>query len=79
MSHHSAAEDVTAEERQEHLEIARMELKWMMDEVSASTSQSGTGQGDVGGMGALEIRLEEMVRRRVEEHEPLAYILGEYH
>jgi hypothetical protein len=77
-SDNSSAASISAEETQDHLDLARMELKWMMDEVFASSSQHHTGDsGPLQGR-AQETRLVDMVRRRVEEHEPLAYILGEH-
>lgn len=77
---------MSAEERQEHLDLAQMELKWMMDQVYASDSDSvstSTSQGQNGSQEdelslrrALGGHLKDMVRRRVVDHEPLAYILG---
>ncbi|PWN22542.1 hypothetical protein BCV69DRAFT_147000 [Microstroma glucosiphilum] len=78
--------DMSAEERQEHLDLAQMELKWMMDQVYASvsaTASTSTSQGQIRSQEdelslrrALGGHLKDMVRRRVVDHEPLAYILG---
>lgn len=64
--------------REETLELAKNEMRWMLDEAQRGTTATASREqfAETAPPSVVGRKLISMVRRRVHHHEPLAYILG---